>query len=245
MVHMTFNRMGRCPLCGRDEPLERDHIIRRENAKDWTRLIGWECHHRHVSQRQDEIGVTPGLDALIAGPGGVGIYLVLMMEQHGLTAWSDLFRIPENHWAQAYGKPHPSKHRPRRSARVATANPDLQVITREVFDLLADMYRRQADDPRLSQEQKDDCELVGLYLIEASRNAGAYAAYQETIRETFIDDVKFIGRVLDELVHDAPPDWVYEHLVKMLRREALGFLRYLDTARWEHKRKRESEMTGA
>src|SRR5579859_3742608 len=226
MVPMTSSRIDRCMLCGLFEPIERDHIIRRANS-DETWPIGSVCHHRYVTQRQDEQGVTPGLDPHIARPGGYGIYLTLIMEQHGLTEFADMHRIAESYWSQLHGKPARARHKPRRLAQVTVTDPDERIIMQDICELLSDMFTRQAPDNRLPQHARDDCELFARYLQAARNNPGVYYEYQLQ-RSDFAKAITVIDKTLRRMAcHRIPADDIRDELIGLLRNEAISFLRHV------------------
>jgi hypothetical protein len=236
---MTGSRIDRCPLCGGWEPIEREHIIRRANSPDETWPIGASCHHRHITQRQDEIGVTPGLDPCIARPGGYGIYLVCMLERHGMPELADRYRVAENYWSRTYGKPKYPRRKPRRAATVTVADPDDQIMMQDMCELLADMFRRQSADDRLPEHAQETLRLFAAYANAARLNPGSYAIYQAQRGDTLTLALSLIDELLSRMAEfDIPVGEYGEQLAELLRREAKGFLRFLDLTRWEREHSR-------
>jgi hypothetical protein len=237
---MTTNRIGRCPLCGQNGPLEKEHIIRRENSAE-IQMVCHLCHVRHITPRQNELGVTPGLDPLLARPGGYGIYLTLFMEQHGLADLTDRMRIAENYWSQIYGESHngngkqTKRHKPRRRAAQTNFRSDETVMVRDVNAYVADMFTDQADDTRLTERQREDCKLYALYLSEAVNFPTEYMGWQRHNQRVITEAAQYLDAVLDLMSYGDVPAEEYRKLEDLFRREANSFLRWLDTNRWADK----------
>jgi hypothetical protein len=209
-----------------------EHPARKGNDPGFTQRVCDECHVRHLTPRQETIGVTPGLDAILARPGGILLYLTLMAERRGLHEDAGRFRVVENWFAAAYGKAAVSWNRPRRPAAVTVTDPDITVMSQDIGNIQAGLWDAQASDPACPPELVPDFVLVDRYYRAVSANPAAYVEYQGAQHDLTARAAALTASLLCHMARSKTLDGetvreISRELGELCRAEATGFLRYL------------------